>query len=221
MITVLYQMMLGAFRFVAINPIAMWVQTKNWSTRGGQSMSKIMMGGNQFGNYPVKAVGEYSTQLTPALKRNIESASDIAKSFQFGACKLPGRGKELAATIVLCLRAGLVVCIGNSARVAGTHIDSNGMRCALLEGNWAHATLFDAYIVVNGTVYVHWTNSHGDRYKAPDMFHCPESGCWMTVETLVQFCSDRYVDAFCIYRAEAPIDEARKDFTPATFNQGV
>jgi hypothetical protein len=38
----------------------------------------------------------------------------------------------------------------------------------------------------------------------------------MTVETLEQFCRGRYVDAFCIYRAEAPIDEARKSFVPAT-----
>ena len=50
MITVIYQMMLGAFRFVLINPLAMWVRTKNWSMSGGQSMSKVMMGGNQFGN---------------------------------------------------------------------------------------------------------------------------------------------------------------------------
>ena len=219
MITVLYQMMLGAFRFTLINPLAMWVRTKNWSMRGGQSMSKVMVGGNQYGNYPVELVGEYGTSLTTPVKRKIEAAASGATLHQFGACRLTGKGKALAEMIILCLRAGMVVCIGNSVRVTGTHIDKNDMRCAILGGTWGHATVLDGYIVVNGTVYLHWTNSHGDRYKGPDRFHSPESGCWFRIETLVQFCSGRYADAFVIYRAEAPTDETRKNLTPATFNQ--
>ena len=221
MTTVLYQMMLGSFQFVRINPLAMWVRTKNWSMKGGQSMSKVMLGGNQFGNYPVALVGEYGTSLTGEVKRKIESAASGATSHQFGACRLSGIRTNLAAMIVLCLRAGMVVCIGNSVRVSGCKTDKNGMRCAILGGTWAHATLIDGYIVVNGTVYVHWTNSHGNRYKGPDLFDSPESGCWMTLETLEQFCSGRYTDAFCIYRAEAPTDETRKTFAPATFSLAV
>ena len=223
MITVLYQMMLGAFRFVRINPLAMWVRTKNWSMSGGQSMSKVMVGGNQYGNYPVGLVGEYSTRLTRETISRIESATDDAALHQFGACGLSqtadGRAQtaaELVSRIVLCLRAGLVVCIGNSVRVSDCQIDGNGMRVAVLGGTWAHATLLDGYIVVNGTVYLHWTNSHGNRYRGADRFDSPESGCWMTVKTLQQFCGGRYTDAFCIYRAEAPADEARKNFAPAT-----
>jgi hypothetical protein len=226
MITVLYQMLLGSFRFVLINPLAMWVRTKNWSMSGGQSMSKVMTGGNRFGNYPVQTVGNYSTRLTAELKNKIESTANEATLHQFGACRLPGKGKDLTAKIVLCLRAGLVVCIGNSIRVSGCTVDKNGMRVAILGGTWAHATLFDGYIVVNGTIYLHWTNSHGNRYKGKDRFDAPESGCWMTVDQLERFCGGRYTnrpegegrytDAFCIYRAEAPTDEARKDFTPAT-----
>ena len=228
MITVLYQMMLGAFRFVLINPLAMWVRTKNWSMSGGQSMSKVMTGGNRFGNYPVQIVGEYGTRLTKELINKIESATDEATLHQFGACRLSQTADsrrqttaELVAKIVLCLRAGLVVCIGNSVRVSGCTVDKNGMRVATLGGTWAHATLFDGYVVVNGTVYLHWTNSHGNRYKGADRFDSPESGCWMTIGTLEQFCSGRYVDAFCIYRAEAPADEARKSVAPATFNQAA
>jgi hypothetical protein len=138
---------------------------------------------------------------------------------QFGACRL--QGKDLVSKIILCLRAGLVVCIGNSVRVSGCTVDKNNMRVAALGGMWAHATLLDGYIVVNGTVYLHWTNSHGHRYKSKDRFNSPESGCWMTVETLERFCGGRYADAFCIYRAEAPIDTERQDFTPATFNQAA
>ena len=218
MVTVLYQMMLGAFRFVPINPLAMWVRTKNWSMRGGQSMSKVMVGGNQYGHYPVALVGEYSTNLTGEVKRKIEAASNGATLHQFGACRLTGKGKALAEMIILCLRAGMVVCIGNSVRVSGCKTDSNGMRVAVFGGSWSHATLFDGYIVVNGTVYLHWTNSHGDRYKGKDRFDSPESGCWFRVETLEHFCSGRYADAFVIYRAEAPTDEIRKNLTPATFN---
>jgi hypothetical protein len=95
------------------------------------------------------------------------------------------------------------------------------MRVAMLGGTWAHATLFDGYVVVNGTIYLHWTNSHGDRYKGKDRFDSPESGCWMTVGTLEHFCGGRYVDAFCVYRAEAPTEGERKDFTPATVNHLV
>ena len=229
MITVLYQMMLGAFRFVAVNPLAMWVRTKNWSMSGGQSMSKVMLGGNQLGNYPVQLVGEYTTRLTREQISKIELATDEATLHQFGACRLrqttdssPSRtggrqtAADLVAKIILCLRAGLVVCIGNSVRVSGCTVDKNNMRVALLGGTWSHATLFDGYVVVNGTVYLHWTNSHGNRYKGSDRYDAPESGCWMPVETLEQFCGGRYVDAFCIYRAEAPIDEMRKSFIPCT-----
>ena len=219
MITVLYQMMLGAFRFVLINPLAMWVRTKNWSMKGGQSMSKVLMGGNQLGNYPVHMVGMYSTNLTREKISEIEAATDEARLHQFGACRLPGKGKILAEKIVLCLRAGLVVPIGNSVRVNGCKADKNGMRVATLGGSWKHATLFDGYMVVNGTLYVHWTNSHGNQYKGKDLYDSPESGCWMTLEQLVQFCGGRYADAFCIYRAEAPVDTERINFTPATVNR--
>ena len=215
MITVLYQMMLGAFRFVLINPLAMWVRTKNWSMSGGQSMSKVMVGGNQFGNYPVQRVGMYSTKLTRDTISKIEAATDEATLHQFGACRL--QGKDLVQQIVLCLRAGMVVCIGNSVKVSGCRVDENGMRVATLGGSWAHATLLDGYVVVNGTIYLHWTNSHGNRYRGADKYDSPESGCWMTVKTLTQFCGGRYTDVFCIYRAEAPVDDGRKDFSPATF----
>jgi hypothetical protein len=221
MVSVIYQMMLGAFRFTLINPLAMWAQTKNWSTSGGQSMSNVLMGGNKFGNYPVANVGAYSTNLSRETRSKIEAAANVAKLHQFGACRLPGIRTNLAAAIVLCLRAGLVVCIGNSVRVSGSKIDGNGMRVATLGGGWSHATLLDGYAVVNGTVYVHWTNSHGDRYKGSDKFDSPESGCWMPLSTLEQFCSGRYTDAFCIYRAEATVDTARNDFTPATVNSLV
>jgi hypothetical protein len=94
------------------------------------------------------------------------------------------------------------------------------MRVAIFGGSWMHATVFDAYVVVNGVVYVHWTNSHGNRYRGADRFDAPESGCWMPLETLVQFCSGRYVDAFAIYRSEAPVVE-RQEFVPMTFNETI
>jgi len=222
---VLYQMMLGAFRFVLINPLAMWARTKNWSMRGGQSMTAVMTGGNRFGNYPVELVGEYRTQLSREKQNRIIAANDAATLHQFGACRLQtadGRRQtaaELAARIILCLRAGMSVAIGNNIRVSGSRIDENGMRVAILGGTWMHATTLDGYIIVNGTIYLHWTNSHGNRYRGQDRFDSPESGCWMTVETLVQFLGGRYVDAFCIFQSEAPTDEARTNFAPRTFNQ--
>lgn len=215
MTTVLYQLMLGAFRFELINPLAMWLRTKNGSMRGGQSMSKVLMGGNQFGNYPVSLVGEYSTKRSNDTLIKIDQAAGEAQKYQIGACRLQG---DLVERIVLCLRAGLVVCIGNSVAVSGSTIDENDMRIALLGGSWSHATLLDGYAEVNGKTYIHWTNSHGNRYRSQDRFYTPESGCWMTLVTLKKFCAGKYTDAFCIYRAEAPVDTLRKTFTPATFS---
>ena len=85
------------------------------------------MGGNQMGNYPVANVGMYSTSLTKDIIKKIESATDEAKLHQFGACRLPGKGKDLAEKIALCLRAAMVVPIGNSVRVSGCKTDSNGV----------------------------------------------------------------------------------------------
>lgn len=210
MIANLYQMMLGAFRFVEINPLAMWAKSKNWSTAGGQSMSKVLTGGNTDGNWPVDVVGPYATTLTPAMIAKIKDTEDIARQNQFGACRLTGSGKALAEKIVLCLRAGLVVPAGNNVAVSGARTDANGMRRAALGGSWMHATLLDGLVVVNGVLYVHWTNSHGDnRYGGADRFDCPGSGCWMTFDELVRFLSGRYVDAFVITRAEAPVDPHR------------
>ena len=183
-------------------------------------MSAVMMGGNRMGNYPVKHVGQYSTRLTREQIDRIVAAEDEAMLHQFGACRLTGTRREIVRKIVLCLRAGWVVPIGNDIRVSGCRIDSNGMRIATLGGNWMHATLFDAIIVVNGVIYVHWTNSHGNRYRGKDRFDAPESGCWMTIEQLVQFCSGRFCDAFAIYRSEAPVVE-RQDFVPMTFNETI
>ena len=90
---------------------------------GGQSMSKVLMGGNQFGNYPVALVGEYAPRLTRDTISKIEAATDEATLHQFGACRLPGGGKVLADKIVMCLRAGLVVAevlrrsFGNSPKI--------------------------------------------------------------------------------------------------------
>jgi hypothetical protein len=167
----------------------------------------------------VQLVGKYSTNLTKDTISRIQSATDDARLHQFGAVRLPGKGKALAEKIVLCLRAGLVVPIGNAVRVSGSKTDHNGMRVATLGGSWMHATLFDGYVVVNGTVYVHWTNSHGNRYTGSDKFGSPESGCWMTLDQLIVFCNGKYADAFCIYRSEAPVNHDRQDFTPATRNR--
>jgi len=100
----------------------------------------------------------------------------------------------------------MVVCIGNSVKVINSIPDQKGMRMAMLGGTWAHATLFDGDVVVNGTVYLHWTNSHGNRYKGKDRFDSPESGCWMTVRMLAQFC---HVAHFVIYSATENTDKTQ------------
>ena len=211
MMTVLYQMFLGAFRFTPVNPLAMWLVTKNWSRSGGQSMSNVLIGGNRHGNWPVEIVGCDPLSVN---KNMVLQSANVASLLQFGACRLPGVGRALATIIILCLRAGFVVCIGNSVKVSGARTNAKGLRQAILGGTWAHATVFDGYIVVDGEVFLHWTNSHGDRYKGADRFDSPESGCWFSVDQVIQFCSGRYVDAFAITYSEAEVDTERKSLAP-------
>ena len=113
---------------------------------------------------------------------------DTARQYQSAILFLNFRGKELADEIIQSCAAGLSVALGNSTAVNGCTIDSNGVKVATLRGSWAHATHFTSYRVVNGTEYIGWVNSHGERYKTSDESE-PADMCWMTRSLVEQFVS--------------------------------
>ncbi|MCL2624401.1 MAG: hypothetical protein FWD31_12125, partial [Planctomycetaceae bacterium] len=109
--------------------------------------------------------------------------------FQWSIAFLPGRNaSDLASQIIECCRAGLGVAFGNSTAVSGSTTDSNSVKVAVIRGNWAHATHFTSYRIVNGTEYVFWVNSHGPIYGNSSEGE-PADGAWMTrkmVDTMCQ-----------------------------------
>ena len=185
-------------RLERLNPMATWVISKNGSTRGGQTISAICMAGNKYGNFTDTVAGRYNEQ-----NRYYEWTKHIeeAKQRQVGICLFEGTRDELGEAIVLAMRLGHGVVIGNYNAVSGTRQDENGMFVATLGGRWAHATAFAGYRKVNGTEYVFWINSHGNIY---DGNKTPRFGAWMDRDTLERFVNSVYCDVAFITYAEAP-----------------
>ncbi len=163
------------------NPIVTWAITKGGSIRGGQSVSEMADGANGIGHFPEELVGT-NNQSVPSYKNHLEAA----KQYQSALVFLNFKGKTLADEIIRCCAAGLSVALGNSTAVSGSTVDKNGVKIATLRGNWAHATSFTGYRVVNGTEYVGWVNSHGSRYKSSDESE-PADLCWMNRSLVEQF----------------------------------
>jgi hypothetical protein len=165
-----------------INPIVTWYLSKNKSMRGGQTVSVMSKWANELGHFAIADVGRENTTVP----RNYESFTEKAKEQQSGVCFLEGRSLVDAAALVL--QSGLAIALGNSTAVRGATVDKNGMRVAVLNGSWAHATHLVGYRKVNGTDYYGWINSHGARYgTAKDGM--PADGCWMTRDILARFLS--------------------------------
>jgi hypothetical protein len=163
-----------------INPIGAWYRSKNWSTRGGQSVARMAAEVNEFGNTPASAIGRNNTQPN---RSAIQSAVDISSLNQSGICFFT----PTADSIIKFVRSGVGCFIGNRLRVSGAEIDRNGLRIAKLGGSWSHSTAFTDYVHVNGTDYVFWLNSWGPIYSRADVTGAPTWGCWMTRQLLTEF----------------------------------
>ena len=169
--------------YTPFNPVVTWSITKGGSIRGGQTVSEMAAGANTIGHFPEFLVGT-NNQSVPSYKEHTSAAKDYQSAIMF----LNFRGSELADEIIKCCAAGLAVAIGNSTAVSGCTSDRNGIKIAVLRGSWAHATHFTAYREVNGTEYIGWVNSHGERYKASDEGE-PADMCWMNRELVERFVS--------------------------------
>jgi len=247
----LYQKMMHPLSYVDINPIALWLVAKSWHWWGGASIYHLMNQGMVVGNFPVADVGEHNalvqpppthwsingghpqgTLATQEVQDIVNAARPSAALHQFGACVLSGsqntgtvHSAALAERIMLCCRAGLAVVIGNYHAVRSRTTDSNNMRVGIISGMWSHATTIDAYVKVNGTEYVHVTNSHGNIYGSGDRFGAPVYGFWLDMPRLIAYCAPSPTNnllrpnAYAIYRVETPVRDW-DGIVPATVKIG-
>jgi hypothetical protein len=167
--------------YASFNPVVTWSITKGGSIRGGQTVSEMARGANEYGHFPEFLVGNNNQSLP-----DYTEYRELAKQYQSAVLFLNFKGNELADEIIQCCAAGLSVALGNSTAVSGCTIDKNGIKVAVLRGSWAHATHFTAYRIVKGTEYIGWVNSHGSRYQTSDEGE-PADMCWMSRDLVERF----------------------------------
>ena len=180
------------------NPFVTWIKSKNGSVSGGQSIAAIAIAGNDYGNYLVEDVGEYSPDRV--IRTTQPEEDEDALQHQIGYCLYDG--DEPWEAILLACRKGYACFVGNGRAVGGSSRDPYGVPVANLSGSWSHATAFAGYQVVNGIQYVFWINSHGDIYES-DGF-TPRFGCWMSESILQMFMSGSFNDCAIVTYTEAP-----------------
>lgn len=206
LIQVLWQIQKGFSEQKAekINPMVTWQLSKNGSRWGGQTISSIMRYGNELGNFPASVAGEYSSRQS--FRSVNEEWKKFASERQLAFSLYTGEKSDLADFIIAAQKHHFAVVIGNGFAVAdGTTIDSNGVATVQISRTWSHATCFGGYQKVNGTQYVFWVNSHGNRYPSDD--GTPAFGGWMSRDALKQYCSSTFCDAAFLTYAEAPYNQ--------------
>lgn len=162
------------------------------------------------GNFPVADIGEYNggTSFTESM---IESKPDAEKN-QTGFVYVGNREpEELADIVVLSLRAGRPVIIGNDIALRdGCRKDANGMYITDVGGGWGggHCTSAIDYRKVNETEYIYIANSHGNIYKSGTRI--PAFGAYITRSALVRYLSGRFADVMPLTYTERP--EGIEDF---------
>lgn len=192
------------------NPQGTWQNSKNGSTRGGQTISAIADAGRTVGNCLVADLGEYSDSQS---FRSLQADTlQNASNHQIGISLYDGPREEIPEIIMTLCRKGFSVIVGNCVAVKdGRQTDENGVEVVRASNQqWAHATCFGGWKTVGGTDYVFWVNSHGAIYKGTD--GSPAIGGWMSTETLRDFSKGQFFDLCAVVYAEALTD---KNFTPS------
>ncbi|MBQ2622313.1 MAG: hypothetical protein IJF84_13320 [Thermoguttaceae bacterium] len=180
----------------------------------GRTIYSIAKAACEIGNFPVSEVGEYNggTSFTTA----IINAQTTAEKNQTGFCYVGDRrAEELAEIIILSLRAGHPVVIGNDIALRdGTRQDSNGMTITDVGGGWGggHCTSAIDYRKVGETEYVYIVNSHGLIYRSNT--DIPGFGAYITKSGLVRYLSGRFSDIMPLTYTERPVNEQDTNLNP-------
>lgn len=221
---VIHQILKGAEQTVeTMNPMALYAASSGYKLQvqqripnGGRTIYAIAEASCRSGNYPARIAGQYDGRCV--YTSQMESAQSEARKRQMGWATFDqtnDAGAVVDAVFLAC-RAGFPVLFGNSTAVQdGYDLDSNGVAVARVNGSgWGggHAQAWIDYKKVNGTEYVLYANSHGNRYTSNDR-QIPGWTIWMTKDRVRRMVSS-YFDMMIGTWAESPRCEAITDLNP-------
>ncbi|MBQ3350249.1 MAG: hypothetical protein IJG38_07605 [Thermoguttaceae bacterium] len=220
MILALLQRWFGAERTVeAYNPTGIYAfssgttpQAGAYFADNGRTIYAICKAACEVGNFPVADIGDYvgGTSFT----QQMIDARQTAEKNQTGFVYVGDRSaNELADIVILSLRAGRPVIIGNEIALQdGVRKDANGMYITTVNGSgWGggHATCAIDYRKVNDTEYVYIANSHGNIYNSGT--DIPAFGVYITRASLVKYLSGRFADIMPLTYTERPVGKENFD----------
>lgn len=215
---VLHQMIRGAEQSVeTLNPMALYAAASDYELsvnnripNGGRTIYAIAEASCMTGNSPASVAGNYNGRCV--YTQEMANARKVASNRQMGWATFNSSDKDAIIDCVFtACRGGYPVIFGNTTAVQDGHdLDSNGVAVARCNGSsWGggHAQAWIDYKKVNGTEYVLYANSHGNRYTSNDK-QIPGWSVWMPKETVKRMISS-YFDMLVGTWAEAP----RMEFT--------
>ena len=170
----------------------------------GRTIYAVAESACKTGNFPASAIGAYTgdARFTPLMIKSVKIANENQLGFVYVGSK---SAEELADIVLLSLRAGKPVVIGNSVALRdGTHQSADGVYVSDVNGSWGggHATAAVDVKKVGDRYYPFIYNSHGKRYNAPD--GRPAEGTYITREGLVRYLSGSFADIMPTTYAERP-----------------
>lgn len=180
----------------------------------GRTIYAICKAACEVGNFTVADIGDYvgGTSFTQQMIDAIQNAEKNQTGFAYVGDR---SANELAEIVILSLRSGRPVVIGNDVALRdGVKQDANGMFITEASGGWGggHATCAIDYRKVNDTEYVYIVNSHGNIYNSGT--DIPAFGAYITRASLVKYLSGRFADIMPLTYTERPADKENFNLNP-------
>lgn len=221
---VIHQILKGAEQTVeTMNPMALYAASSGYELQvqqripnGGRTIYAIAEASCRSGNYPARIAGQYDGRCvyTQAMENALKDG--LLRQMGWATFDQTNNAGAVVDAVFLACRAGFPVLFGNSTAVQdGFDMDSNGVCVARVNGSgWGggHAQAWIDYKKVNGTEYVLYANSHGNRYTCNDR-QIPGWTIWMTKDRVRRMVSS-YFDMMIGTWAESPRCEAVTDLNP-------
>ena len=161
--------------------------------------------GTEIGNYWASDIGPYNTRGSGVTQANMNNPAFKARALQLQSicCFLPEVSFDL---FYKACAAGMSIWIGSPSFPSGATKNSDGISVASTWTNGAHATIFDFAVEVDGKQYIHWDNSHGNRYIGGNgnRFESPPTGTWITKEMFGRFRINKDYGTPFIHMTELP-----------------
>ena len=187
------------------NPFVPWCKSKDYSTRGGQTLAAIAKAGNDYGNYPVDIVGPYSDREQWNASWNSEEITKIAATYQIGIAEIGLEGDDLVDETFFLCRKGFPVFFGATACISSSYKSKDGYNDGKVERCGGHAQACTGYLPdIDAVVF---QQSWGDIFDEVGNHGVPTFCVPVRRDTLRELF--RYAwDAYVVTYAECPYDTA-------------